>query len=848
MSPTFQYTDEMLDFEDANNFLLMLQNTVPSFDKKWEFDSTQPLEIPDLMFVSDLDSVLSGLFNSGSSFTGPDYADQLQANFMPSSVGLNDGGVRMLSFSLASGSDLAGSHFATSSNGTPNTSITSPHTLPEAHVKKEPPLPFSPAMFSTNMKTYSSDSASDHTDLVSPRLKVSPRDKVNKPAKKTKVSHNMIEKKYRTNINSKIMELRDAVPTLRIVTGKTNVLVTDLEGLSPASKLNKASVLTKATEYIKHLEHKNSLMSKQIAQLQNLVRDAGNNAPLQPLAREPPIASAAPEENNVSYGFTAPDQNFEPMGFMDYGLQQSPMQVSSSRSSGLNMDSSLMLGGGMATALCGSFISGENFKGMAAVPFFPSALSHPSAVTLQVLPVVRAAVVMSGVLMMAKPLSRMFGKNDGKKQVRGNVWTSWVLASLGLQAPLTGSDSKDCAIARLLGQSKFSYYEVMRDYASLSSCESLYENCFLQVLLGVMMIKKYPVLSKAIKGNVKWKASLLMNLEYSGDSESLKNLSKFIKTVDGLSLFDSDTLITRLVNLATRSPVNKNIVNGDNANNYVDVLLKNKGDLFAIIFQWRVLEITYELNLSYLEYFTAESEKRDKCMTDLEKDIKKVDEFLKNENVSSQLIEHFSLFKCIVNPEATPELLVHMKSKVLNGLRNAKTFFDGPELTDDEKISDDESTEDTIDTSTSTTSPLEDFTVINNNQKSLIYSANLINEEKFIALVTSLFFYYAQKEERNNALALLRFLSLQDSDIPLSLLSFTCLLKLACGAVKPKGNRDEQDDVSDVDAPSSRVLDSLIKLMRVWLNDETKERFLSHTLRTDLTDLVISTGAILCDH
>ena len=184
-------------------------------------------------------------------------------------------------------------------------------------------------------------------------------------------------------------------------------------------------------------------------------------------------------------------------------------------------------------------------------------------------------------------------------------------------------------------------------------------------------------------------------------------------------------------------------------------------------------------------------------------------------------------------------------AKSINICNSDDQGLSGEEL---EKISDDESTEETIDTSTSTTSPLEDFTVINNNQKSLIYSANLINEEKFIALVTSLFFYYAQKEERNNALALLRFLSLRDSDIPLSLLSFTCLLKLACGAVKPKGNRDEQDDVSDVDAPSSRVLDSLIKLMRVWLNDETKERFLSHTLRTDLTDLVISTGAILCDH
>ena len=70
--------------------------------------------------------------------------------------------------------------------------------------------------------------------------------KVTKP-KKDKLSHNMIEKKYRTNINLKIVALRDAVPALRIAAGSKDVTVADLEGLTPALKLNKALVLTKAT-------------------------------------------------------------------------------------------------------------------------------------------------------------------------------------------------------------------------------------------------------------------------------------------------------------------------------------------------------------------------------------------------------------------------------------------------------------------------------------------------------------------------------------------------------------------------------------------------------------------------
>ncbi len=62
------------------------------------------------------------------------------------------------------------------------------------------------------------------------------------PVKKT--SHNMIEKRYRTNLNDKIAALRDSVPSLRVVKrggrgGNTAETKEDLHGLAPAHKLNK---------------------------------------------------------------------------------------------------------------------------------------------------------------------------------------------------------------------------------------------------------------------------------------------------------------------------------------------------------------------------------------------------------------------------------------------------------------------------------------------------------------------------------------------------------------------------------------------------------------------------------
>jgi hypothetical protein len=107
-----------------------------------------------------------------------------------------------------------------------------------------------------------------------------------------KTAHNMIEKRYRTNLNDKIAALRDSVPALRVMVhklehqgsddeGDDDIMGAalmqrgphdeDLGGLEPAHKLNKATILSKATEYIAHLERKNRSLAKENGNLRGKV-------------------------------------------------------------------------------------------------------------------------------------------------------------------------------------------------------------------------------------------------------------------------------------------------------------------------------------------------------------------------------------------------------------------------------------------------------------------------------------------------------------------------------------------------------------------------------------------------
>ncbi|KAK3901072.1 hypothetical protein C8A05DRAFT_16694 [Staphylotrichum tortipilum] len=133
--------------------------------------------------------------------------------------------------------------------------------------------------------TSSSDNDDDEPPAKSPippagrhpvKVKVEPKEKEPTPAPK-KTAHNMIEKRYRTNLNDKITQLREAVPSLRLMAqrsqgispmsgaGATEGFDEEEEGQNGSSgnnnvggaKLNKATILSKATEYILQLERRN---------------------------------------------------------------------------------------------------------------------------------------------------------------------------------------------------------------------------------------------------------------------------------------------------------------------------------------------------------------------------------------------------------------------------------------------------------------------------------------------------------------------------------------------------------------------------------------------------------------
>ncbi|KAL8418533.1 hypothetical protein RB594_001940 [Gaeumannomyces avenae] len=136
------------------------------------------------------------------------------------------------------------------------------------------------------------------------------------PVKKT--AHNMIEKRYRTNLNDKIAALRDSVPSLRIMSKSARGEDTtedreELHGLTPAHKLNKATVLSKATEYIRHLEkrnnrlmHENDSMQQRISAFEKLFMAGALNGAMSPLQQQPPTPIQFPQDAQAFMGSPMP--------------------------------------------------------------------------------------------------------------------------------------------------------------------------------------------------------------------------------------------------------------------------------------------------------------------------------------------------------------------------------------------------------------------------------------------------------------------------------------------------------------------------------------------------------------
>lgn len=137
------------------------------------------------------------------------------------------------------------------------------------------------------VKSYScSQFVPPNTDIENKKFDASLAEAQTRP--RTKSAHNVIEQRYRNKINDKFTVLQNTVPSLRVAKRKLKGLASpdfkqdyeedpiddysgsedeDLEGLEPAKKLNKGTILMKSIEYIKFLEMKNNSMLNENEQL-----------------------------------------------------------------------------------------------------------------------------------------------------------------------------------------------------------------------------------------------------------------------------------------------------------------------------------------------------------------------------------------------------------------------------------------------------------------------------------------------------------------------------------------------------------------------------------------------------
>lgn len=668
--------------------------------------------------------------------------------------------------------------------------------------------------------------------------------KIAKPLKKDKNSHNMIEKKYRTNINSKILMLRDAVPALRIAAGSKDVSIADLEGLSPASKLNKASVLTKATEYIKHLEQKNEMLKNQNIHLQRLILDA-NMRPLQPQAapqqhlQQPPQMAPqqggfgyVPGPNEQSFNSTPVEQSYSNSY---YNHNSIPLQNNN------NMNKYLL--GGMGVVVGTSMFGGDggDFRGMSSLPIFnflPHSITHPSPLTVQLFLVLKALLLFGTVASFVYPsvMKALSEKKEGDKVEKNSsgVWKNWALVSLGLRLPQEVEHArKEYIIASLLGKVPFSMGQLLHDYAYLSSCEPTFETCLLNLITGVILIVHYPILGRLFNVNMALKGSLVTKLDYTGENASLKALNNLIKKVDGVAFLGSETLVHRLINLARNAPINTDINDGQNHVKYVEFLRENTDDYFGVIFSWRVLELTHHLNLTYLKTISSSSEDSDKMLAQLLKDTGAISGVLTEHK--SKVSEYFETFMSVFQPEDFAiSYRKSVETSLLRSLETFKTLVEGQELTDHEIVNtSDEELEET-DEVPEKRLPSKTPTEIISAQGRLISSLNLISDEQYIALTSSLVLYHHQHNPVQSK-SLLKYLKFPSEKLALSLLSFTALIKVFVTLA--------QDGV--VMEENAHVLDQLARITKVWINDENKKNFMTSEFRGDVSHLIVSKSLIL---
>lgn len=105
-----------------------------------------------------------------------------------------------------------------------------------------------------------------------------------------KTGHTIIERRYRTNLNARITNLKQSVPALRVLEARLNGKDSSphdtvdergfVDGVKVGRKMSKANILGKATEYIRVLKRREARLRREQAGLKSLVSGLVNGPTL----------------------------------------------------------------------------------------------------------------------------------------------------------------------------------------------------------------------------------------------------------------------------------------------------------------------------------------------------------------------------------------------------------------------------------------------------------------------------------------------------------------------------------------------------------------------------------------
>lgn len=171
--------------------------------------------------------------------------------------------------------------------------------------------------------------------------------------KKPKMSHNIIEQKYRDNINDKILQFKNIVPTLQMcclredylkdynsneveygsTTNYLDGMVTDpklmkrLDGLEPAKKLSKAIILSKSYEYIEHLEKKVEQLEERLSKYERLLQGDNNTGDRQGNFEERIMQTPLSSLNQMKASHTMSKSNSSGSFYMPNQIPKPPQDI-----------------------------------------------------------------------------------------------------------------------------------------------------------------------------------------------------------------------------------------------------------------------------------------------------------------------------------------------------------------------------------------------------------------------------------------------------------------------------------------------------------------------------------------